>query len=112
MARMFTYFIQCNGDGGPIKIGRSGDVQRRRRDLQSQYPFTLRILGFIRGDYEKQFHKRFAAHRIRGEWFHAAPEILRLAALSVPLIAAESAKVGVVRAYVVDEVGALRRATG
>lgn len=33
------------------------------------------IWGFMRD--ERDLHKRFASFRIRGEWFSAAPELMR-----------------------------------
>jgi hypothetical protein len=38
---------------------------------------VLEILAVLPGaDRERQLHKRFAVHRVRGEWFRQDPEIL------------------------------------
>jgi hypothetical protein len=71
------YFIR-SGNDGPIKIGRARDVARRVRTLQTASAAPLVLLGVIPGDgkVERRLHRRFAANRIRGEWFRATPELL------------------------------------
>lgn len=73
---MFVYFIQCGKQGGPIKIGKASDVEKRISELQTGSPFTLSLLAKIpcAGDkdafrMEKWFHDRFHRKHIRGEWF-------------------------------------------
>lgn len=74
----FVYFIQAGGSDGAIKIGWADDVEKRRSDLQTANPEELRIIGVKAGvrDMEKALHRKLAPHRIRGEWFRAAPEVL------------------------------------
>ncbi len=69
------YFI--GSESGPVKIGVSKDVQRRLRALQSGHPYTLSILATVEGGYaaERRYHERFAAHRLRGEWFDCTDDI-------------------------------------
>jgi len=68
---MAVYVIQA-GDDGPVKIGyTSGPAEKRLRGLQTGNPYKLRILKVFDGDerHESELHRRFAGHRIRGEWF-------------------------------------------
>jgi hypothetical protein len=76
-ARRWVYFIQAE-TGGPIKIGISRDVERRRAELQRQERQPLRVLAFMEGTIkdEAAMHQRFATHRLHGEWFSPAPEVL------------------------------------
>jgi DNA-binding XRE family transcriptional regulator len=73
-----VYFVQM-GNHGPIKIGiTGGNPLSRLVKMQSDCPWKLNILGAIPGniEIEREFHKRFAAHRTQGEWFAAADEVL------------------------------------
>lgn len=71
------YFIQ-EGDDGPVKIGESTQPERRMEYHQCGNPRRLRLLGSYsaRAYDEKALLARFADHRIRGEWFEPAPELL------------------------------------
>lgn len=71
----FTYFVQAT-DGGPIKIGRTNDVEKRLRSLQANCPAKLRWLGWMSGSMERHLHERFAAHRLHGEWFAPAEGLI------------------------------------
>jgi hypothetical protein len=75
-AEQFIYFI--GGDVGAIKIGLATDPQRRLRGLQCGSPIPLKLLAVGRGgkDVEYQYHLRFRAHRLHGEWFNRHPDIL------------------------------------
>jgi hypothetical protein len=44
--------------------------------MQTSNPDELRLLGFICGDREKEFHDRFLGYRKRGEWFSIGPRFL------------------------------------
>lgn len=83
-----VYFIQC-GEGGAIKIGIAVDPAARLRSLQTAHHERLSILVTTKGGQpaEQAYHKRFAAHRLHGEWFSPHPDILaevaRLRALSL-----------------------------
>lgn len=76
-ARRWVYFIQ-EGDSGPVKIGFSRDVARRLGELQRQAKAPLRLLVSFEGTRrdEAALHTRFADHRLFGEWFHPAAELL------------------------------------
>lgn len=71
------YGVQA-GPGGAVKIGKTADVRDRVRSLQTAHPETLCIVYFEwctnaaeRKRTEKSLHKKFAAHRLQGEWFSA-----------------------------------------
>lgn len=72
----FVYFVQARS--GRIKIGRSVSPSVRLAALRSGCPEPLFILGVMRGDFaeERAIHTRFAAHRLVGEWFAPAGELL------------------------------------
>lgn len=73
----YVYFMRA-GKGGPIKIGTAVNVEARRKSLTTGCPQELIVLTYFPGGSreEKELHKQFAAHRQKGEWFAAAPEIL------------------------------------
>ncbi len=72
-----VYFLQAL-DGGPIKIGVSNNPEGRLASLQTGSPVKLRILGTAAGDQrrEARLHRKLAAHRLHGEWFADAPEVM------------------------------------
>jgi hypothetical protein len=72
----WVYFI---ADGhGHIKIGYATNVRTRFDDLQVANASALTIMLTIPGGnkLESELHKRFADHRVRGEWFRLVPEII------------------------------------
>jgi hypothetical protein len=70
------YFI--GSDAGPIKIGMAVRPHVRLRDLQLAGPSKLTMLATIEGppSLERDYHKRFKAHRLHGEWFQRHPDIM------------------------------------
>lgn len=76
---MAVYFIQAV-DGGPIKIGSSGNPDMRLSDLQVANPKVLRILATMPGGTPQEWalHEQFKKYRVQGEWFTPAPEIMAL----------------------------------
>lgn len=76
----YVYFIQAE-TGGPIKIGYASNPQKRLGYLQNGNPARLAIIGLVlaQPSVERFYHERFAAGRIRGEWFD--PDTPGLAAL-------------------------------
>lgn len=70
------YFI--GGEEGPVKIGFSVAPESRLAAIQSCSPVALSILALAGGGdaRETAYHHQFAAHRLHGEWFERAPEIL------------------------------------
>lgn len=79
------YFIQ-DGEDGPIKIGSGRNPWLRLEHLQIGNPRELHIRAVVRTHrgYERELHQRFAAHRIRGEWFEPVPDLLALIEESKP----------------------------
>jgi hypothetical protein len=71
-----VYFVQ--GILGAIKIGTTTDMPARIDALQTANPEKLKVLGWCPGGHrvERALHRRFARHRIRGEWFRPARELL------------------------------------
>lgn len=65
-----VYFIATSCEQY-VKIGRSGDVLRRLKTLQTSSPLKLVLLGAIHAKpaYEKYLHMCFAKQRTHGEWF-------------------------------------------
>jgi hypothetical protein len=64
------YFIATH-DLSAVKVGFTDDVVARRTLLQIGNAQRLHIIYAVRGTMadEVEFHRRLAAHRIRGEWF-------------------------------------------
>ncbi len=81
-----VYFVQA-GEGGPIKIGVASNVRERLQTLQTGSAVVLRLLGVAydaTAPEEAALHERFAAHRIRGEWFRPAADLLEHVAALPP----------------------------
>ena len=77
----FVYFVR-SGSGGPIKIGFSGDWQRRVATLQTAHHEALDVL-LVLGDcgdkaerLERVLHKAFAHRRKSGEWFDPGEDLI------------------------------------
>lgn len=76
-ASRYIYVIEAQGLGR-VKIGRTDDLQSRYRDLSCASPVALRVMLVLRagdGVSERGLHRRFAAHRLHGEWFDYARPI-------------------------------------
>lgn len=72
------YFVQAP-TGGPIKIGKAVDVERRHAQLQWRYDAELVVLGTRDGygEEEAEIHEQFAHLRIRRtEQFRATRELV------------------------------------
>lgn len=70
------YFI--GSEAGPIKIGVTENLKFRLQALRLSSPVALTVLASksAHRNAERQYHKRFAAHRLHGEWFAPHPDIL------------------------------------
>lgn len=74
-----VYFVE--GPDGSIKIGHSRNVSRRVKTIQALNPTATLLLDLPGGIVaERDLHQRFAKHRLDGEWFRPAPELLALIA--------------------------------
>lgn len=104
------YFMQAV-DGGPIKIGLSGDPASRLRAVQTTSPVELELLAEIPGsvEMERKFHDWFAPGRLHGEWF--SEETPALAELIELIIAPDLTEPGVAEVHrLIAEVREQRRA--
>lgn len=72
----FVYFIAS--ESGPIKIGIAANPVRRCKELQTSHHEKLDVLVTCAGGQrlEAEYHRRFAEHRLHGEWFERVPAIL------------------------------------
>ncbi|MEX1059424.1 MAG: GIY-YIG nuclease family protein [Methyloceanibacter sp.] len=63
------YFISTDDEF--IKIGFTTNLRERIRSLRTASPKRLRVHVAIPGtrDDERELHRRFAVHHVRGEWF-------------------------------------------
>lgn len=68
------YFVKADNK---IKIGYSSNPANRIITLQTSSPEELQVLLVIDGnmDDERELHKKFIDHKIRGEWFALSNEI-------------------------------------
>jgi hypothetical protein len=96
--RCVVYFVQqvTPGADGPIKIGVTGQLQKRMRALRTGVPHDLRLLATMPGDdtAEHGLHQRFADDRIspRAEWFRPSPTLLAFIATLAPESEIEAAQ--------------------
>ena len=71
------HLVYLFGAPGVLKIGFTTNVAGRFSNLRASVPMELSVLGLLRAsrDVERDLHKRFAAHRLRGEWYRDINEI-------------------------------------
>jgi hypothetical protein len=79
----FIYVITVNDPAhpaGPCKIGISGDVGLRLKNLQTASPYPIAVVHTfsaptkdIARDLERSFHHVLRHHRTSGEWFNLHP---------------------------------------
>lgn len=83
---VFVYFAQA-GNGGPIKIGSSTNVERRVAGIAHHLPETRLLRVLQRGRFtERALHWLFAKNHHKGmsprvsasEWYEPVPELLAL----------------------------------
>ena len=77
-AKGLVYFMRRADGVGAIKIGCSKLPRRRLAAMQIWSPEKLEIVAAVPGTFadETRLHRQFAAHRLHGEWFEAAPPVL------------------------------------
>lgn len=74
-SRGFVYAISC-GPKRPVKIGFTGDLNRRLDDLQVGSPHVLQVDAAMPGYlvFEKSLHEALAPRVLAGEWFSRSEE--------------------------------------
>lgn len=72
----WIYFVRADN---LIKIGFTGTLPKRFRQLQCMSAVKLRLLCALRGasDLEVGLHVKFQHLHSHGEWFHAAPDLIQ-----------------------------------
>lgn len=68
-----TYVVEMVPDG-PIKIGRTTNLDRRVRAITAHNPYARFVSTLPIA--EKMVHRVLRAHRLRGEWFRRDPAVL------------------------------------
>ncbi|WP_398871215.1 GIY-YIG nuclease family protein [Streptomyces mirabilis] len=69
---MFLYAISSSDQPAPVKIGKTGNVGQRLRQLQTASPFPLQVWWSRETadpELEAKLHRHFADKRVSGEWF-------------------------------------------
>jgi hypothetical protein len=84
LARSKVYFAAMDVPGldwTPVKIGFGKRPDHRLSHIRIGSPFPVDFIGTIPGARltERYLHQRFAAERVRGEWFRQTPEIRTIA---------------------------------
>lgn len=80
----YVYFVKSL-DTGLIKIGRSGEVEKRINQISKE--MEERLVLIQKTSYEncvqaeKEMHKLYAEHRIHGEWFDIKEEDIKVNAI-------------------------------
>jgi hypothetical protein len=80
-----AYVYAMRSDGRLVKIGRTGSMETRLRDISASNPYQLVVEDCIAAEFgetyaiEKRIHRELtdAGLHIRGEWFDAPPECVR-----------------------------------
>lgn len=72
-----VYFIQAMS-GGPIKIGYTKNISQRLATAQTHSPERLIVIASFAGGAAEEgaLHWKLKAHRVGGEWYAPAPEVL------------------------------------
>jgi len=70
-----TYLIQ-SVKGGPVKIGKSLDPEKRLASMQTGSPVELQLLAVIPRDVERELHDRFSHAHSHGEWFAPTEDLV------------------------------------
>lgn len=75
----YIYFIQSLAEPHLIKIGRSGDVEKRLVALRNGSPVKLKVVGLLAAPMwmEAALHELFKDERQHGEWFLPSARLVR-----------------------------------
>jgi hypothetical protein len=88
--RLSSYIEDCTtiycirmGANGPIKIGRTKDVDGRVNGLQTGNPYQLVPIAevMLPAEMEVQLHAYLDEYRMQGEWFTPSSEVLEIVEL-------------------------------
>jgi hypothetical protein len=73
---LVVYFLK-NGKRKSVKIGVSGNVEKRLSSINTAAADKLTCIATVEGGYgkEKALHKQFKAYWIKGEWFRLEGEL-------------------------------------
>lgn len=79
MSGPVIYFIRST-HGGPVKIGRTRNLERRLGALQCGIADPVVVMRTVPGfaKVERWFHKHFAAHQVSREWFTFHPDMMHI----------------------------------
>ena len=68
------YFVRA---GNAVKIGRTTNMETRLRHIQAHNHERVELAVLVEGGgwMERDYHARFRARRLHGEWFERCPEI-------------------------------------
>jgi len=71
------HVVYLIGAPGFLKIGHSSRIETRFADLRTSTPLDLSLLGVLKGSrpLERDLHRLFSEHRVRGEWYRDVAEI-------------------------------------
>lgn len=67
--KSFNTYLMIDESTGFYKIGKAIEPLFREKTLQSEKP-TINLISFTERDIENKLHKKYAAKRLRGEWFN------------------------------------------
>ena len=72
-----VYFVAAP-DAGLIKIGKTGDMEKRLSALANGSPVPLELICTVQyhDDLERRIHRHLAEYRAHGEWFYADKPVL------------------------------------
>lgn len=75
-----------------IKIGYTNAIKERFYNISSANPYDVILIGYIKGDEEKEkeLHRRFWKYRFNKEWFYPGKELLEYAFTKTILMTADS----------------------
>ena len=73
------YVMKYSNRDDVVKIGRSSNIENRRRDLESGHAFYIRVVAVFPscGPHEQQVHQRLNMFKAKGagrEWFTVSSE--------------------------------------
>jgi hypothetical protein len=73
-----VYFLCHELQGSPVKIGRTTNIEKRTRNLQTGNPLKLQLLGWIETadavKLEWELKQEFRSNKELGEWFDIGPD--------------------------------------